>query len=167
MRISYFFFIKNMDLKTQITEYLQTNLIQEPVFLIEVLVQQIRSKQKVVVILDGEPITIDDCATVSRKLGAWLETENLVDEAYLLEVSSFGVDQPLRLKRQYSKNIGRNLQIELADSETVTGVLQATTEENITLQPERKNKKKASEENPEMLTIAFADIKKAKILIKF
>ncbi len=143
-----FFFIKNMDLKTRISEYLQNELIQEPVFLIEVLVQQIRNKQKVVVILDGEPITIDDCATVSRKLG-------------------FGVDQPLRLKRQYSKNIGRNLQVELADGEALTGILQATTEENITLQPERKNKKKASEESPEMLTIAFADIKKAKILIKF
>ncbi len=156
-----------MDLKTRITEYLQTELIQEPVFLIEVLVQAMRNKQKVSVILDGEPITIEDCATVSRKLGTWLETENLVDEAYLLEVSSFGVDQPLRLKRQYSKNIGRSLQIELADGEAVTGVLEASTEENITLKPERKTKKKASEENPETLTIAFADIKKAKILIKF
>lgn len=156
-----------MDLKTQISEYLQSNLIQEPVFLIEVLVQQIRNKQKIVVILDGEPITIDDCATISRKLGAWLETENLVDEAYLLEVTSFGVDQPLRLKRQYSKNIGRSLQIELADGESLIGLLQATTEENITLQPERKTKKKTTEEAIETLTIAFSDIKKAKILIKF
>jgi ribosome maturation factor RimP len=49
-----------------------------------------------------------ECAQVSRYVGFKLEEENVIEEAYNLEVSSPGIDTPLMLVRQYTKNIGRH-----------------------------------------------------------
>jgi ribosome maturation factor RimP len=56
---------------------------------------------------DGEKVTIDDCATVSRALEARLEADALVAEQYVLEVSSPGADRPLRHAADWRRFIGR------------------------------------------------------------
>ena len=61
-------------------------------------------------------ITIDDCANLNRELSKELDEITLsLQDSYLLEVSTPGLDQPLKLKRQYKKNIGRRLKVKLAD----------------------------------------------------
>ena len=60
-------------------------------------------------------ITIDDCASVSRQLSAYLEVEDLIDHAYNLEVSSPGVERPLRKKEDFVRFYGRKARIKLKE----------------------------------------------------
>jgi ribosome maturation factor RimP len=87
-------------------------------FLIDVVLSAKRGPKKVLIIVDGDNgITIDECAELSRQVAKELEERNLIDDNYLLEVTSPGVDQPLTLQRQYQKNIGRALKIRMGDQQ--------------------------------------------------
>jgi ribosome maturation factor RimP len=48
-------------------------------------------------------VTLDDCAQISRQVGARIEVDNLIDQAYTLEVSSPGLDRPLRTLADYER----------------------------------------------------------------
>lgn len=83
-----------------------------------------------------EGITADQCAVISRGLSEELDTQNVLTGRYRLEVSSPGLDRPLKLGRQFAKNIGRTLRvISVVDNGKVpvTGVLQNVTEASLTL----------------------------------
>jgi ribosome maturation factor RimP len=58
-----------------------------------------------------ESISVDDCARVSRDLSAVLDVEDLVSTAYTLEVSSPGLDRPLRHADDYRRFIGRRAKL--------------------------------------------------------
>jgi ribosome maturation factor RimP len=84
-----------------------------------------RKVVRVVVDKDGG-ITLDDVAAVARVVSDVLDTAE-VDEpallggAYVLEVSSPGVDRPLTEQRHWRRNVGRLVRAKLADGSTVTG----------------------------------------------
>jgi ribosome maturation factor RimP len=48
-------------------------------------------------------VTLDDCAQISRQVGERIEVDNLIDHAYILEVSSPGLDRPLRTLADYER----------------------------------------------------------------
>ena len=56
---------------------------------------------------DGARITVEDCARASRAIEAKLDEGSVVSERYVLEVSSPGVERPLRNARDWSKFVGR------------------------------------------------------------
>ena len=56
-------------------------------------------------------ISVDDCALVSRQIGAVLDVENIIPVAYILEVSSPGMDRVLFKAEQYQRYIGESLKI--------------------------------------------------------
>src|ERR1043166_3863707 len=58
-----------------------------------------------------ESVSVDDCANVSRDLSAMLDVEDVVPTAYTLEVSSPGLDRPLRLPDDYRRFIGRRAKL--------------------------------------------------------
>lgn len=58
-----------------------------------------------------ESVTIEDCASVSRDLSAILDVEDLVPSAYTLEVSSPGLDRPLRRPADYGRFCGRRAKL--------------------------------------------------------
>jgi ribosome maturation factor RimP len=58
-----------------------------------------------------DSVSIDDCARVSRDLSAVLDVEDLVATAYTLEVSSPGLDRPLRQADDYRRFVGRRAKI--------------------------------------------------------
>ena len=60
---------------------------------------------------DGEKVTVDDCARASRALEARLETDKLVAERYVLEVSSPGVERPLRNVADWRRFVGRQASV--------------------------------------------------------
>ena len=64
-------------------------------------------------------VTLGDCAAVSRDLSALLDVEDPIRASYTLEVSSPGLDRPLRNKRDFEKNTGRLVRI--ATKEKVAG----------------------------------------------
>lgn len=64
----------------------------------------------------GEGVTIDDCEAVSRQLSAMLDVEDPVGEAYVLEVSSPGIDRPLLRETDYQRFTGEQAFIRLFDA---------------------------------------------------
>lgn len=58
---------------------------------------------------DGEKVSIDDCARASRALEARLEADALVNERYVLEVSSPGADRPLKTAADWRRFVGRQV----------------------------------------------------------
>ncbi len=60
-------------------------------------------------------VTIDDCAKVSREISAYLEVEDLLDHAYTLEVSSPGLERPLKKREDFTRFAGRLARIKLLE----------------------------------------------------
>ncbi|MEW6665020.1 MAG: ribosome maturation factor RimP [Thermodesulfobacteriota bacterium] len=60
-----------------------------------------------------EGITLDDCAGVSRELGDVLDSRDLIPHAYVLEVSSPGLNRPLRKEKDFAQRIGRRMKIRM------------------------------------------------------
>ena len=83
---------------------------------------------------------------------------------FSLEVSSPGIDEPLKLHRQYLKNIGRNVEVLLQDSTKKEGKLTEASEESITIEYVEGKGKKAVQHQ---LVIPFAEIKQTTVQIKF
>lgn len=62
-----------------------------------------------------EGIVMEDCATVSRQLNAVLDVEDTIKSAYLLEVSSPGVDRPLFTEAHFADQVGEEVRVRMAD----------------------------------------------------
>lgn len=116
-------------------------------------------------------LTLEKCIMINRKIRRMIEDAGLYPEGdFSLEVSSPGVDEPLKLHRQYVKNIGRSLEVELKDEEAkgVTGKLVQVDEDQIVLENIVKQKKSVKTE-PEVIKteIKLDDIKSATVVIEF
>jgi ribosome maturation factor RimP len=60
-------------------------------------------------------ITLSDCELASRQLGTTLDVEDVIENAYRLEVSSPGVERPLRRERDFARFIGREVKVQLGE----------------------------------------------------
>jgi len=106
----------------------------EDLFLVDLKFKGIPGKRKLLVFIDADTnLTIDRCGKLNREIGNKLEEANLTDGSYTLEVSSPGLDFPLRKVRQYKKNIGRQLIIDLKSGQKLEGELKKVSEECVTL----------------------------------
>lgn len=127
------------------------------------------SNKKLEVFIDSDSgINFEKCQKISRYLEQFLDEEGWLGEEYVLEVSSPGVGRPLKLKRQYPKNIGRKVEVFLREGETTEGVLTAVDEEGITLEAKvrRKEGKRKKTETVERI-IPFTAIKKTVVKVSF
>lgn len=116
--------------------------------------------------VDGDNgITIDVCSGISRAISGILETSPQFEGAYVLEVSSPGLESGLQLHRQYVKNIGRGLKVQFLDGTEIKGKLLEVKADEITVayKPKEAKKKDPAVEQ----TIAFSQIKKAVVQISF
>ena len=155
-----------MELEQTITEIVEKHLPDDSHFVVEVKVSRQGPKKALHILIDADGgVNIDGCAKVSRAVSEEIEAKNLIDEAYILEVSSPGVDYPLSSRRQYEKNIGRTLSVQLENGETKEGQLTAVIQTGIVLKVKVKEKgKKAAEEE---VGVAFDQIKKSTVMISF
>ncbi len=101
----------------------------------------------------------------NRSLYRQIEEQAIYPEGdFSLEVSSPGLDEPLKLHRQYKKNIGRSVEILLNDAIKKEGKLVEVLDEAIIIETEQgKGKTKSVQQE----TILLSDIKSTKIQIKF
>jgi ribosome maturation factor RimP len=133
-----------MSLSDQINTRLQPYLEDGKYYIVDLQVSGIKVRPKISILLDcDEGITIQECARISRKLANDMEADEVMDAAYTLEVSSPGLDQPLKLLRQYKRNVGRLLKVTLNDGEILSGRLQEVKEDSIVLElslPKKKSK---------------------------
>src|SRR3989442_15619564 len=59
-------------------------------------------------------VTVDDCATASRALEGWLDADGPLGRRYMLEVSSPGLERPVRWHRHWVRFVGREVQATVA-----------------------------------------------------
>ena len=137
-------------------------------FLVEASIKGTDGSMKVTVLLDGDKgVNVDDCASVSRQLGNYLEENELFEDKYRLVVSSAGIEQPLKFNRQYVKNIGRDLYVKLKDGEEIQGQLVEVGDQNFVIKELIEEPKMAKKYKDEDVVIAFALVNKTKVLISF
>jgi ribosome maturation factor RimP len=132
-------------------------------FLVEV---RIKPTNNIKVFIDAdEGMPLSALVDYNRKLYKSLEESGLYpDGNFSLEVSSPGLDEPLKQDRQYKKNVGRYVEVLLHDGTKREGKLTAVTEEGIAVEwEEGKGKKKELKTE----TILFENIKNTKIQVKF
>jgi ribosome maturation factor RimP len=89
-------------------------------------------------------VTLNDCENVSRQIGTVLDVEDVIQGAYVLEVSSPGLDRPLRTDRDYQRAIGRHLKINMTDDQgnnlQITGKLIGFNDDEIVVEQQGKNR---------------------------
>lgn len=153
-----------MDLTAEIRQLVEPTLAPDQ-FIVDVVVTAKKGPGKVLVLVDGDQgITIDTCAEISRNLSKALDDRDVFGDNYLLEVSTPGVDHPLKMKRQYPKHIGRSLKIKLQDGTQVEGKLAELKEDELILHQEiGSGKKKETKPVP----VPFAAIDKTFVLVSF
>jgi len=133
------------------------------------LVEAVFNGHQLIVYLDSDiKLDLDKCAAISRWLGHKIEETNLIPGAYTLEVSSSGLDRPLKLHRQYLKNIGRPVIVHTVSGHKIEGKLTEVNGEMITLMQDviEKEKNKKIKKTLEVV-IHYDDILKTFIQIKF
>ncbi len=140
-------------------------LDSEKEFLVDM---SISTGNKILILIDADDgITIDRCVKVSRAVEQSLNRD---EEDFELEVSSAGLSSPLKLTRQYVKNIGRDLSIVLTTGIKVEGKLLAANETTFTIEFEELvavEGKKRKQKEVKNLDIPYTDVKSAFIAISF
>ncbi len=147
----------------RITEKLNGIISDSSLFLVDI---KIKPTNNIKVFLDGDTgVTIDNVSKINRALYKQIEEEGLFPNGdFSLEVSSAGVDEPLKFLRQYKKNIGRTVAVTLNEPEPVTveGKLTEVDDEEITIE-EVLGKKKEKRERK----IPFSVINKTIVQVSF
>ena len=154
-----------MTFREKISSLLEEGLQQKPsLFLVDLT---ITDAFKVIITLDGDNgVNLQDCIDVSRVI------ENNVDreeQDYSLEVASAGVSSPLKMVRQYRKNIGRTLKVKTA-TETLEAKLEDANDESITLSWTAREPKKIGKGKETVVhqrEIPYSEIKEAIVTIIF
>jgi ribosome maturation factor RimP len=147
-----------------IEHLVNTFLENEPdYFLVEV---KIKPTNNIKVFIDGDKgISIEKCVQFNRQLYKLIESNTFFPAGdFSLEVSSPGIDKPLKLYRQYSKNIGRNIEILFNDGTVKKGrLLQVSSDDIIVEETLGKGKKTEIIQ----LVIPFSNIKTTTVQIEF
>ncbi|MGE5676764.1 MAG: ribosome maturation factor RimP [Pseudomonadota bacterium] len=85
-------------------------------------------------------ITVDDCQTVSEEMSDLLDEADPIEHAYIFEVSSPGIDRPLKTDRDYEKNNGKLIEIKLFSpingKKVFEGILKGHTAEKVEIEAE-------------------------------
>lgn len=130
-------------------------------FLVDI---RIKPTNNIKLFLDGDKgVPVATLVSFNRQLYPLLEAAELFpNNDFSLEVSSPGLDEPLKLHRQYLKNIGRKVEVTLLDGSVKEGTLQSVTEEGINIEElvGKKKEKKATD-------LKLNEIKHTKVCIVF
>ncbi len=155
-----------MTFRNKVQELLEAALAErEHLFLIDL---SINDANEISVVLDGDfGVNLQDCIDVSRAIENNLAREEL---NFSLEVASAGVSSPLKLVRQFKKNIGRTIKVKTTASEEVEAKLTAADDEKITLEWQAREPKKigkGKETVEKKLELPYENIKEAIVIISF
>lgn len=155
-------FTHTMNARNRIIDLLNLEFENTEFFLVDV--KQSGTKYQVFIDSD-EKLLIDKCAKVSRLIEEVLEEEKLVPEKYTLEVSSPGMSNPLKHRRQFAKRIGKELDVWTSDNSHYRCILREVKEETIIIEQNIKEKKKIV--GTEEVELALDEIKKAVLIFNF
>jgi len=156
------------DMKGELMNIIETLLVSDPdVFLVDL---KIKPTNNIKVFLDADTgMSIDRLLKFNRKMVKVLEETALYEEGeFSLEVSSPGLDEPLKTHRQFLKNIGRQVEIVDLDGGILEGILLEASEEAITTQHQPmklKGKGVDKKAEPVITVTPMSNIKSIKVAI--
>ena len=152
-------------MKDQVAQLLEKALEEHPdLFLLEL---NISEANQIRVVIDGDQgVKLSDCMAISRAIEHNLDRDKT---DFSLEVLSAGVSEPLKLPRQYRKNVGRKLKL-TTSSETIEGKLTEADENGVRLrwkarEPKPVGKGKITVEKE--AEVPYQDIVEAKVMVTF
>ena len=154
-----------MTFKEKVNDLVLEVLLEKPaVFLIDLI---ITDAFKICITLDGDVgVALQDCIDVSRAIENNLDRE---EQDFFLEVASVGVGSPLKMVRQYKKNVGRTLIVKVA-TETIEAELVEANDNFITLSWKAREPKKlgkGKETVQKRQEIRYSEIKEAIVTVTF
>lgn len=146
----------NLAEKTE--EFLQPILAGGSLFVVDIEIKGSGNRPVINIYLDNEEggVDVDECAKISNELSVVLEAHELVGENYVLNVSSPGLDRPLKDIRQYRKNVGRKVSVSYNSEEgpkTIPGTFTKFNDEVLTVE----------KENGEPVEIPYSEVTHAKV----
>lgn len=144
----------------RIKELAEPLVSQLDMFLLDVEIKQ-QEMTVVWVLVDSENggVNLDECSKLSKELSFLVESDEIFDKSYRLNVSSPGLSRPLTDKRQYAKNRGRTARIKYKKDggyEKVEGVLKDVSDDHVKIEQNKGNE----------VSIRFEDLVETKIVPK-
>ncbi len=140
-------------------------LQEENLFLVDI---NISATNNISIIIDGDKgAGIDSCIAISRLVESNLNRD---EEDFELEVASAGVGQPLKITRQFVKNIGREVEVVRKNGEKLKGTLTAASPDSFSVRFSKKvpiEGRKAKQTIEEEVILAYGDAKTVKVLVSF
>lgn len=116
---------------------------------------------RITVVADGDaPLDLDTVTELSRSASTLLDTLDTGDTAYVLEVTSPGVDRPLTAEKHFRRARGRKVEAELVDGTSVSGRIGAVSDGAVDLVVRERN-------DWAIRRVALADIGKAVVQVEF
>ena len=104
-------------------------------------------------------ITVDDCEIINREFGDVLDEKDYISENYIFEVSSPGLDRPLKKEKDFEGSIGKLIDIKLFKAEDkckeFTGELEAYDRDTVTMKMDDGTQKVFERSNLAMIRLAF------------
>ena len=129
-------------------------------FVIDINFRGDNRKKIIEVFVDAEKnIDADNLAEISREINSIIEEQDIIQQAYRLDVSTPGVDRPLKFLKQFPKHINRNFEVTYKaedETRTITGKLLSVEREELTFLSDKKE-----------ILIEFKNITTAKVIISF
>ncbi|MBS1272377.1 MAG: Ribosome maturation factor RimP [Candidatus Marinimicrobia bacterium] len=111
-------------------------------YVLEVNLKGARGTRKIEIIADTEKgITLDELTAISKKVEQELDETNLFSEKYTLEITSPGLDRPLKTPRDFRRRLDRKVRIEhtmLEPGEPIVGTIIEVADDNVTVKTEEK-----------------------------
>jgi ribosome maturation factor RimP len=155
----------HMITKDTVAAFIAPLLVDSDLFVVDI---QVNPGNAIEVLVDRDSgLTIDDCKKVSRAVEGSLDREV---EDFSLEVSSPGVGKPLLVKRQYLKNVGRNVAIKTMEGAKIEGAMTLANDEFIQVDFREKELvpgKKTKQWVEKQVQLTYDQIKETKITISF
>ncbi|PCI06751.1 MAG: ribosome assembly cofactor RimP [Flavobacteriaceae bacterium] len=123
---------------------------------------------KILVEIDGDTgVNLKECIRINRYVEQNLDRE---EEDFSLEVTSVDITKPLKVLRQYIKNIGKTLKVKMVDNQKFEGILKSVEDNEISLEWKAREPKpigKGKVTVDKKAVIAYKNIQEAKVKIIF
>jgi ribosome maturation factor RimP len=145
--------------KNKISEIIKNKVENLGYLLIDIVFKGDARNRIIEIFIDSEKgITTSDCVDVTRVCSDILDEMNLIESQYRLDVSSPGIDRPLKYIEQFKRNTGRFFELEFEDqaAEKFEGKLLAVDGNELKFNIDKKEEK-----------INLNNIKSAKVLVRF
>ena len=151
--------------KQALSQFVEQQLHDTDCYIVEIKVSQ---NNEIEITIDSDSrVDLDECIALTHKIEDAFSRD---DEDYSLEVGSAGITSPLKIERQYRKNIGHDIEILCRDGHKFTGTLRSVDSEGFTAMIQVKEKiegKKRPEVRDEERRFLFSEVNAVVPVLKF